>query len=164
MPPSAPLSLLRVCTELGPKPHKDLCCWNKIQVNFCHLQPRSRKPACGFLVQDLPDHRPAITLSAGKPTAFSLGYTLDVGIPLLCSAQQHQDAENRHMQPNCCGDWLPSSVQMEGWRSFLLRRDLWRAKQVLVLLTFLIITQSLESQRGQGDADFLLNCLQFKVF
>lgn len=50
------------------------------------------------------------------------------------------------------------------WRSFLLRRDLWRAKQVLVLLTFLIITQSLESQRGQGDADFLLNRLQFKMF
>lgn len=50
------------------------------------------------------------------------------------------------------------------WRCFLFKHGLRRAKRALGPLAFLIITQSLENQRGQGDADFLLNFLKFNMF
>lgn len=49
-------------------------------------------------------------------------------------------------------------------RCFLFKHNLQRRMQVLVPLTFLIITQNLENWRGQGDAHFLLSFLKFKMF
>lgn len=114
MPPSAPLSLLSVCTELRAQPIQRFML---LKQDLGELLSPAAEIQKTFLW--LPSSRPArpscymITVSASKPTAFSLDYTLAVWTLLLCSDWQHQDAENRHAEPNYCGDWLPSSVQME---------------------------------------------------
>ena len=114
MPPTAPLSLLRVYTELRARTTQRFMLLKKDVGELLSPAAEIQKTCLWHPSSELA--RPsccAITVSAGKSTAFSLGYTLGVWTLLLCSDRQHQDAENRHAQPNCRGDWLPSSVQME---------------------------------------------------
>lgn len=150
MPPSAPLSLLRVCTELRAWTTRRFMLltqdWGELLSPAAEIQK-----SCLWLPSSGPA-RPShctITVSAGKSTAFSLGFMLDVWTSLPCSDWQHRDAENGHAEPNSCGDWLPSSLQMEVL-SFLP----WSVESKASPCASHLITQSLENQRGHSWCRF----------
>lgn len=132
---ASPLSLLRVGTELrawttqilmlAKQDLGDLLSPAADIQKICLCLPSSgpvRPPCC------------VVTVSPGQSVAFSLGSTLGVRAQLPCSHGQHQGRWNRHRQPGW--DGLPAPHTR---RSFLPIHELWRPKQVLETLPFLII-------------------------
>lgn len=130
-------------------------------MTFCHLQLTSRKPVCGFLVQDLSGqlrvwslfhlanlwHFLSVLLQVsghGCPVAIGSTRTREIGTDSLTAVGLAPCP--MHMEELSFNTWT-MEIKASPCASPLSHKP-----------------QRLENWRGQGDADFLLNFLHWKIF